>query len=158
MDAIIAMSIEGTNWALGAGKRTCNTEAAALDEGASNGKNLLGKERNVECLRDGRGTRENVQYGLVARFDRHDGSGGSQDARVPYQVRSTKVRANADVFYDPCGRQHGLDVNEDAREIERATRRRFHTERSKDALRARCQKMKGRMETLMGGDNECIPR
>ena len=48
MNAIMAMSIEGTNTALGAGKRTCDTETAALDERSSNGKNLLGKEGDVE--------------------------------------------------------------------------------------------------------------
>jgi hypothetical protein len=38
-------------------------------------------------------------------------------------VRSTKVRANADVFYDSCDRHHSRDIHEHAREVERATRR-----------------------------------
>ena len=99
------------------GELTRNTEAAALDEGAGNGKNLLGKEREVERLGDRRGTRENVQDGLVARFDCYYGGGGSQDIRVLNEVCSAKVCANADVFYNPCGRQCGLDINKDRREI-----------------------------------------
>jgi hypothetical protein len=95
------------------GERTRNTKAATLNERAGNGKNLLGKEGDVKRLGDGRGTRENVQYGLVAGFDGYDGSGGSQDIQVLNEVRGTKVCANADIFYDPSGRQESLGITED---------------------------------------------
>jgi hypothetical protein len=116
------------------GKRTRDTKIATADERAGNGKNLLGKEGDVKRLGDGRATLEKVQYGLVARFDGQDGSGGSQDARVFDEVRSTKVCANAHVFHNPCDRHHSRDINEGAREVEFATRRRFRTERNEDFL------------------------
>lgn len=116
------------------GERTRNTKAAAFNETAGNGKNLLGKEGDVKRLGDGRGTRENVQNGLVARFDGYDGSGGSQDIQVLNEVRGTKVCANADIFYDSSGRQKSLGITEDTREIKRATRRWFLAERNEDIL------------------------
>lgn len=117
-----AISIGEQEWDHGGrGKRTWDTEVATFDEGAGDGKNLLGKKGDVEGLRDGRGALEQVQHGLMARLDGHNGSGGSQDARVLDEVRSTKVRANADVFYESCDRHHSRDIHEHAREVERAT-------------------------------------
>jgi len=52
------------------GKRTGDTKVATFDEGAGNGKNLLGKQGDVEQLGDGRGTLENVQHGLVQSRNR----------------------------------------------------------------------------------------
>jgi hypothetical protein len=59
------------------GERTRNTEVATFDEGASNGKNLIGKKGEVERFGDGRCFLENVQNGTVARLDGYDGSGSS---------------------------------------------------------------------------------
>ena len=130
-----AISIGVQKWDRGGrGKCTCDTEVATFDEGAGNGKNLLGKEGYVEGLRDGRGALENVQQGLVARLDGHDGCGGSQNARVLDEVRSTKVRAHTDVFYDPSDCHHSRDIHEHAREVERASRRWFLAECNDDFL------------------------
>ena len=114
--------------------RTLDTEVTALDEATGNSKNLVGKERNIERLRDERIALEQVEEGLVARFDGHDGCGGSQNARVLDEVRSTKVRAHTDVFYDPSDCHHSRDIHEHAREVERASRRWFLAECNDDFL------------------------
>src|SRR5579863_7718489 len=77
--------------------RTLDTDVTATDEGAGNSKNLVGKKGDVERLRDDRGSLEEVEDGLVARFDGRNGSGRSEDARVLDKVCSTKERPDADV-------------------------------------------------------------
>jgi hypothetical protein len=90
------------------GKRTRDTERpsdiAAFDDLASNSKNLIGTQRQVERCGDGRTPPEHVQHGAVARLYCRDGSGISQDVRVSDEVRSAKIRAHASLLYDPCGR------------------------------------------------------
>jgi hypothetical protein len=100
------------------GKRTRNTEVATFDEGASNGKNLIGKKGEVERLGDGRCALENVQNGAVARLDGHDGSGSSEDARILDEVRSTQIRGDANMLYDPCDGDHGRYISECSRKVE----------------------------------------
>jgi len=100
------------------GKRTGDTEVATFDERAGNSKNLIGKKWDVKRLRDGRSSLEDIQNGVVARLDSHDGSGGSQDARILDEVRSTQIRADAHILYDPCDRDHGRNVNEGSRKVE----------------------------------------
>jgi len=102
-------------------KRTLDTEVTAFDEAAGKGKNLIGKEGDVERLRDEREALEEVEEGLVARFDGHDGTGRSEDARVLDEVCSTKVRPDADVLHKLGDRHHGFDIHEHARKVELAS-------------------------------------
>jgi len=60
----------------------------------------------------------------VARFDGHDGSSRSQDARVLDEVCSTKVRSDTDVLHELGDRHHGCDIPEHTRKIELASRQR----------------------------------
>jgi len=125
------------------GKRTRNTEVATFDEGASNGKDFIGKKGEVERLGDGRCTLENVQNGTVARLNGHDGSGSSQDARVLDEVRSTQIGADANMLYDPCDGDHGRYISEGSRKVEFATRGWFSAERNDKGLGAKnCEMMK----------------
>ena len=104
--------------------RTLDTEVTALDEATGNSKNLVGKERNIERLRDERIALEQVEEGLVARFDGHDGSGRSEDARVLDEVCGTEVRPDTNVLNELGDRHHGRDVHEHARKVEGASRQR----------------------------------
>ena len=114
--------------------RTRNTEVATFDEGASNGKNLIGEKGEVERIGDGRGLLEKVKHGTVARLDCQDGSGTSQDPLVLNEVRSTQIRGNANMLYDPCSCNHGRYISEDSRKVEFATRGWFGAERGEDGL------------------------
>ena len=60
----------------------------------------------------------------MARFDGHDGSSRSQDARVLDEVCSTKVRSDTDVLHELGDRHHGCDIPEHTRKIELASRQR----------------------------------
>ena len=114
-------------------KRTLDAEVTALDEGAGKSKNLIGKEGNVERLRDRREALEEVEDGLMTRFDGHDGGSGGEDAGLLDEVRSTEVRANADVLDELREGHHGRDVGEHARKVELALYRRL-TESDDDVL------------------------
>jgi hypothetical protein len=103
-------------------------------------------------LGDGCSTLEVVQEGTVARLDSQDGSGSGQGTRILDKVRSTKIRANANMLYDPCGRYHGGYISEDERKDERATLGRFNAKLIKDPVGPRIVKKKWRQN-----DNEYIP-
>jgi hypothetical protein len=117
-------------------KRTLDTEVTAVDEGAGDGQNLIGKEGDVERLWDGWHALEEVQNGLVTRFDGRDGRGGREDARVLHEVRSAEVRPDADVLDDLREIHHSRDIREHGRKVELALRRHL-TERHDDFLRAK---------------------
>jgi len=104
--------------------RTLDPGVTALDERASDGKNLFESEGDVERLRDGRGAFEEVEDGLVTRFDGRNGSGHGEDARVSDELCSTEVRADADDLDKSGALQHGFDIGEQGRQVERASQRR----------------------------------
>lgn len=117
------------------GKLTSNTEVAiSFHEALSNGKNLIGKQGEVKRFGDDRSTLENVQHRTVACLDGQDCGSSSQDARVLDKVRSTQISANANMLYDPCGRDHGRYISESRRKVERATRRRCDAEPGHNGL------------------------
>jgi len=96
-------------------------------------KNLIGKEGNVERLRDRREALEKVEDGLMTRFDGHDGSGCGEDAGLLDEVRGTEVRADADVLDELGEGHHGRDVGEHARKVVLALHGR-HAEIDDDVL------------------------
>lgn len=79
--------------------RTGNTGVTrAGDESPRDGENLLGKEGDIERLREWAGSGEQVQNRLVARLVSHDRGTERKDGRVFYELSSTQVRRNADVL------------------------------------------------------------
>ena len=54
-------------------------------------QHLVETEGDVVRLRDGCGALEEVQDGLVTRFDGRDGNGHGEDARVIDEVGNTEV-------------------------------------------------------------------
>jgi len=101
-----------------------DTGLTGSDERGDDGNDLAESEGDVERLRDGRGALEEVEDGLMTRFDGGDGSGHGEDARVIDEVDSTEVPADADVLDESGARHHGWDIREQGRRVKRAIQRR----------------------------------
>jgi hypothetical protein len=103
--------------------RTLDAGVTFFDERGDHGNDLAESEGGVERLRDGRGALEEVEDGLVTRFDGGDGSGHGEDARVTDEVGSTEVPAEADVLDESGARHHGWDIREQGRGLKGAIQR-----------------------------------
>lgn len=100
---------------------TLDTEITAGDEATGDSKHLVGRERDVERLRDGSRVVDEVKDRLVTRFDRHNRRGRGEHRRVGDEVGGSEVRGNADVLDSAGDWRHSGDGRQGTGEVELAT-------------------------------------
>jgi len=105
---------DGQGWVRG------YTKVTARNERSSEGQNLIRGESEIERLRDGGPSIENVQNRLVTSFDSQNRTGGGEEDGVGDEVCGSKVRGDTDIFHETSDVGHGRDIGQDTREIEPA--------------------------------------
>ena len=107
--------VDGASGADGKGRESLDGESsvagwAALDEGSSQGVDLVEVERSVKWLREGRLGLRSADVGAVAGLDSQDGASGGQVVGVGNGLGSTKVGAHTDTLEDVGGGQEAVDI------------------------------------------------
>ena len=99
---------------------TLDTKITAGDETAGDGEHLVGRERDVERLRDGSRVVDEVKDRLVTRFDRHNRRGCGEHRGIGDEVSRSEVRGNADVLDSAGDWRHSGDGRQRTGEVELA--------------------------------------
>jgi hypothetical protein len=104
----------GQGWVRG------DAEVATRNEGSSESQNLIRHESEIEGLRDSGSGVKDVQDRLVASFDGQDSTGGSEEDGIRKEAGSSEISGDTDMFHQTSDAGHGLDIGQNAREVERA--------------------------------------
>ena len=83
---------------------------AGLDEGGCKGEDLVGAERRIESVGEWLLTADELDEGVVARFDSEDGGSSSEDGLVLDGGSGTKVSRDTDTFEEGSNLEEGVQV------------------------------------------------
>ena len=98
-----------------------DTKVTTRNKRSSQCQNFIRSKSEIERLWNGSSGIKNVQDRLVTSFDGQNRTSGSEEDRIGKEVGGSKVRGDADVFYETSNAGHCRDVGQNFREVERAS-------------------------------------